>query len=302
MTVCIIFGSLDDPLQICDTNIISHHVLHAIEPFEAFHPLMFKANDLVQAFRDRQEILAQAPHGEFPSWWSWWHEDIKCVLTIWLICLSLWNCYAFVAREFWWLRRICGNCWVFWLDFDHFPSLMQAAAVKQEIKEELLQEIVRLVRYRSPFWTSFYSYLLLENLVCIDGLWLWNMSNKCPPQKVYLKVVSALAQSYFRHVKSSAVSLQWRVQRETFNFQTKESERQPAWCAWIGTATSALAEVAFILCLYAVGFGVTQPVGVKGSSKLCFIAFRLRRKAPSTNGSFGADWLQTFSNWSDKTL
>lgn len=68
MTVCIIFGSLDDPLQICDTNIISHHVLHAIEPFEAFHPLMFKANDLVQAFRDRQEILAQAPHGEFPSW------------------------------------------------------------------------------------------------------------------------------------------------------------------------------------------------------------------------------------------
>lgn len=142
MIVCI-FGSLDDPLQIWDTNIISHHILHAIEPFEAFHPLMSKANDLVQAFHDRQEILAQAPHGEFPTWWSWWHEDIKCVWTIWLICLSLWNCFAFVAREFWWLRRICGNCWVFWLDFDHFPSLMQAAAVKQEIKEELLQEIGR---------------------------------------------------------------------------------------------------------------------------------------------------------------
>lgn len=58
----------DDPLQIWDTNIISHHILHAIEPFEAFHPLMSKANDLVQAFRDRQEILAQAPHGEFPTW------------------------------------------------------------------------------------------------------------------------------------------------------------------------------------------------------------------------------------------
>lgn len=92
---------------------------------------------------------------------------------------------------------------------------MQAAAVKQEIKEELLQEIGRLSDWFGtgrPFLTSFYSYLLFQNLVCIDGLWLWNMSNKCPPQKVYLKVVSALAQSYFRHVKSSAVSLQWRVQ------------------------------------------------------------------------------------------
>ena len=63
MIVCI-FGSLDDPLQIWETNIISHHILHAIEPFEASHPFMSKANDLVQAFRDRQEILAQAPHGD----------------------------------------------------------------------------------------------------------------------------------------------------------------------------------------------------------------------------------------------
>ena len=72
--------------------------------------------------------------------------------------------------------------------------------MKQEIKEELLQEIGRLSDWFGtgrPFWTSFYSYLFFENLVCIDGLWLWNMSNKCPPQKVYLKVVSALAQSYF---------------------------------------------------------------------------------------------------------
>ena len=61
--------------------------------------------------------------------------------------------------------------------------------------------IVRLLRYRSPFWKSFHSYLLFENLVCIDGLWLWNMSDKCPAPKsvyicIYLKVVSALAQPY----------------------------------------------------------------------------------------------------------
>ena len=42
----------------------SHHILHVIEPFEAFHASMSKANDLVQAFRDRQEILAQASNLE----------------------------------------------------------------------------------------------------------------------------------------------------------------------------------------------------------------------------------------------
>ena len=47
--------------------------------------------------------------------------------------------------------------------------------------------IVRLLRYRSPFWKSFHSYLLFEKLVCIDGLWLWNMSDKCPaPKSLYI--------------------------------------------------------------------------------------------------------------------
>ena len=46
-----------------------------------------------------------------------------------------------IVEDLWQLLG-CLCDW-FWLDFDHFLSLMQAAAVKQEIKEELLQEIGR---------------------------------------------------------------------------------------------------------------------------------------------------------------
>ncbi len=85
---------------------------------------------------------------------SFQHGDTKIsnafwiVLTIWLIYLSLWNCFSFVCQrvlmivEDLWQLLGCLCDW-FWLDFDHFLSLMQAAAVKQEIKEELLQEIGR---------------------------------------------------------------------------------------------------------------------------------------------------------------
>ena len=70
---------------------------------------------------------------------------VRCVFAIGVVC---WANFSFVCQrvlviveDLWQLLR-CLFDW-FWLDFDHFLSLMQAAAVKQEIKEELLQEIGR---------------------------------------------------------------------------------------------------------------------------------------------------------------
>lgn len=159
------------------------------------------------------ENFQPGDHGDTKISNAFWQFD-------WFICVSEIVSFfeivlPFFAREFWWLRKICGNCWVFWLDFDDLLSLMQAAAVKQEIKEELLQEIGRWLSdwfgAGRPFGCRSIPTCLLKMLFVLMDFG----SGTCltmTPQKVYLKVVSALAQSYLRHVKSSAV--QWRVQRD----------------------------------------------------------------------------------------